>query len=85
MYQAVLGGQCVGCFEDTPIMKASIKDGDLALKVLDDTASDPAPTASPSSTLTTRSCWMPSTPVWLTSRPTASMMRSWQSTWANKQ
>ena len=24
-------------------MKASIKDGDLALKVLDDTASDPAP------------------------------------------
>ena len=43
MYQAVLGGQCVGCFEDTPIMKASIKDGDLSLKVLDDTASDPAP------------------------------------------
>ena len=43
MYQAVLGGQCVGCFEDTPIMKASIKDGDLALKVLEDTASDPAP------------------------------------------
>ena len=43
MYQAVLGGQCVGCFEDTPIMKASIKDGDLALKVLDDTASDAAP------------------------------------------
>ena len=43
MYQAVLGGQCVACFEDTPIMKASIKDGGLALKVLDDTASDPAP------------------------------------------
>ncbi len=43
MYQAVLGGQCVGCFEDTPVMKASIKDGGLALKVLDDTASDPAP------------------------------------------
>ena len=42
MYQAVLGGQCVACFEDTPIMQASIKDGDLALKVLDDTASDPA-------------------------------------------
>ena len=41
MYQAVLGGQCVGCFEDTPIMKASIKDGALALKVLEDTASDP--------------------------------------------
>lgn len=43
MYQAVLGGQCVGCFEDTPIMKASIKDGALALKVLEDTASAPAP------------------------------------------
>ncbi len=43
MYQAVAGGQAVACFEDTPIMKASIKDGDLALKVLDDTASDPAP------------------------------------------
>ena len=43
MYQAVVGGQCVACFEDTPIMKASIKDGDLALKVLNDTASDPAP------------------------------------------
>ena len=42
MSQAVLGGQCVACFEDTPIMQASIKDGDLALKVLDDTASDPA-------------------------------------------
>ena len=42
MYQAVLGGQCVACFEDTPIMQASIKDGDLALKVLDDTASAPA-------------------------------------------
>ena len=38
MYQAVTGGQCVACFEDTPIMKASIKDGGLALKVLDGTA-----------------------------------------------
>ena len=27
MYQAVLGGQCVACFEDTPIMQATIKDG----------------------------------------------------------
>ena len=43
MYQAVLGGQVVACFEDTPIMKASIKDGDLALKVLDDTANEGAP------------------------------------------
>ena len=38
MYQAVLGGQCAACFEDTPIMQASIKDGGLALKVLDGTA-----------------------------------------------
>ena len=32
MYQAVLGGQAVACFEDTPVMAASIKDGNLALK-----------------------------------------------------
>ena len=25
MYQAVIGGQCVACFEDTPIMAATIK------------------------------------------------------------
>ncbi len=43
MYQAVGGGQVVGCFEDTPIMKASIKEGDLALTVLDETANDGAP------------------------------------------
>ena len=35
MYQAVLGGQHVACFEDTPIMAASIKDGDLALKIVE--------------------------------------------------
>ena len=38
MYQAVLGGQCVACFEDTPIMQATIKDDGLALKCLEDTA-----------------------------------------------
>ncbi len=38
MYQAVTGGQAVACFEDTPIMITSIKDGNLALKVLEDTA-----------------------------------------------
>lgn len=38
MYQAVLGGQCVACFEDTPIMQATIKDSGLALKCLEDTA-----------------------------------------------
>lgn len=40
MYQAVTGGQCVACFEDTPIMKASIKDGELALKVLEDSENE---------------------------------------------
>ena len=38
MYQVVLGGQCVACFEDTPIMQATIKDNGLALKCLEDTA-----------------------------------------------
>lgn len=40
MYQAVIGGQAVACFEDTPIMITSIKDGGLALKVLENTAND---------------------------------------------
>lgn len=40
MYQAVTGEQAVACFEDTPIMITSIKDGDLALKVLEDTANE---------------------------------------------
>lgn len=35
MYQAVTGGQCVACFEDTPIMAASIKDGDLAMRIVE--------------------------------------------------
>ena len=35
MYQAVLGGQAVACFEDTPIMMASIKDNGYNLKVLE--------------------------------------------------
>ena len=43
MYQAVLGGQVVACFEDTPIMKASIQEGSLALKVLDDTQNEGSP------------------------------------------
>ncbi len=43
MYQAVLTGTEVCCFEDTPIMQASIKSGDLALKVLEDTANEGMP------------------------------------------
>lgn len=43
MYQAVAGGQAVACFEDTPIMASSIKDGDLALKIVDGTANEGNP------------------------------------------
>lgn len=35
MYQTVIGGQAAACFEDTPIMKYSIKEQGLALKVID--------------------------------------------------
>lgn len=35
MYQAVTGGQCVACFEDTPIVAAEIKDGTYALKIVE--------------------------------------------------
>ncbi len=43
MYQAVVGGQHAACFEDTPIMAASIKDGGLALKIVDGTENAGAP------------------------------------------
>lgn len=43
MYQAVAGGQAVACFEDTPIMASSIKDGDLALKIVDGTENEGNP------------------------------------------
>ena len=43
MYQAVTGGQVVACFEDTPIMAASIQDGALPLKILEETANEGAP------------------------------------------
>lgn len=43
MYQAVIGGQAAACFEDTPIMKASIADGDLALKVVDGSENEGSP------------------------------------------
>lgn len=43
MYQAVVGGQAVACFEDTPIMSASIKDGDLAMKVVEGSENAGAP------------------------------------------
>ena len=42
MYQTVVGGQAVACFEDTPIMKASIKDG-VALKVVEGSENEGSP------------------------------------------
>lgn len=43
MYQAVAGGQAVACFEDTPIMAASIKDGGLNLKIVEGSENEGAP------------------------------------------
>ena len=43
MYQTVTGGQCVACFEDTPILAASIKEGDLDLQVVEGTANEGSP------------------------------------------
>ncbi|MDO5136807.1 MAG: transporter substrate-binding domain-containing protein [Eubacteriales bacterium] len=43
MYQAVLGGQVVACFEDTPIMASSIVDGDLDLRIVEGTENTGAP------------------------------------------
>ncbi|MGI6013644.1 MAG: transporter substrate-binding domain-containing protein [Oscillospiraceae bacterium] len=43
MYQAVIGGQTVACFEDTPIMSASIKEGDLALKIVEGSENEGSP------------------------------------------
>ncbi len=42
MYQAVVGGQAAACFEDTPIMKASIKDG-VDLKIVDGSENEGSP------------------------------------------
>ena len=43
MYQTVIGGQAVACFEDTPIMASSIKEGDLDLKIVEGTENDGSP------------------------------------------
>ncbi len=42
MYQAVIGGQVQACFDDTPILKYSIKTGDLDMKYIDGTENKPA-------------------------------------------
>ncbi len=43
MYQAVIGGQAAACFEDTPIMASSIKDGELALTIVEGSENEGAP------------------------------------------
>ena len=43
MYQAVIGGQAAACFDDTPILKYSIKAGELAMKYVDGTENEPLP------------------------------------------
>ena len=42
MYQAVIGGQVQACFDDTPILKYSIKTGELDMKYIDGTENDSA-------------------------------------------
>lgn len=42
MYQAVVGGQVAAAFDDTPIMAANIKDSNLAMKLVEGTANEPA-------------------------------------------
>lgn len=42
MYQAVVGGQVAGCFDDTPIMASNIKDTGIAMKLVEGTGNDPA-------------------------------------------
>lgn len=42
MYQQVMGGQAAACFDDTPILKYSIKAGELSMKFVEGTENDPA-------------------------------------------
>ena len=42
VYQAVTGGQVAACFDDTPIMAATIKDSGIAMKLVDGTGNEPA-------------------------------------------
>jgi polar amino acid transport system substrate-binding protein len=42
MYQAVVIEQVAAVFDDTPIMAANIKEGDIAMKLVDGTGNDPA-------------------------------------------
>ena len=42
MYQQVMGGQAAACFDDTPILKYSIKAGELSMKYIEGSENDPA-------------------------------------------
>ena len=42
MYQQVTGGQAAACFDDTPILKYSIKIGELDMKFVEGTENEPA-------------------------------------------
>ena len=42
MYQQVMGGQAAACFDDTPILKYSIKAGELSMKFVEGTENEPA-------------------------------------------
>ena len=42
VYQAVLSGQCVACFDDTPIMADNIKSNGIALKLVEGSENEPA-------------------------------------------
>lgn len=42
MYQQVMGGQAAACFDDTPILKYSIKSGSLSMKFVEGTENEAA-------------------------------------------
>ncbi len=42
MYQAVIGGQCSACFDDTPIMADNIKSNGIAMKLVEGTENEGA-------------------------------------------
>lgn len=42
MYQQVMGGQADACFDDTPILKYSIKTGELSMKYVEGSENEPA-------------------------------------------
>ncbi len=42
IYQAVMAGTAAACMDDTPILKYSIKTGELAMKFVDGTENEPA-------------------------------------------